>query len=106
MESPTTGSGWTSLRKSAKMIAPGSARQAWYSLILYQLPRGVGYVIEKRSGPKGSKGVNEMWFRHSFEEADLKFNAIIRRKLGQSGPRKYVQVSDIDSAPDQSDLWP
>jgi hypothetical protein len=70
------------------------------------LPRGVGFVIEKRSGPKGSKGISEMWYRHTLEEANGKYNTILRRKIGKSGPRQYVEVDEFEPGKDQIDLWP
>jgi hypothetical protein len=100
MESAVSGSGWTRLRKSVKLIAPRSARRAWYSLSLYQLPYDSGFVIEKRSGPAGSPGTDEKWYRHSQADAESKYNSILRRKLGQSGPRQYVEVSKSEPAPD------
>jgi hypothetical protein len=106
MESAKKGSGWTKLRRSAKLIAPGSPRQAWYSLTLYQLPYDNGFVVEKRSGSKGSKGTNEMWYRSSLVEAEKKFNAILRSKTGKNGPRQYIEVAEFEPAPNQFDLWP
>jgi hypothetical protein len=106
MPSDRSGSGWTKLRRSAKMIARGSARRSWYSLVLFQLPYGSGYVIEKISGAKGSSGTNEMWFRNSLEKAERKFKSILRRKLGNGGPRQYEEVSEFDPVTDQLDLWP
>jgi hypothetical protein len=91
------------MRKSAKLMAPGSARRAWYSLTLYQLPYCCGFVIDKRSGPKGSIGTEEMWYRFSYEDAERKFNSILRRKVGKSGPKQYIEVAEFDS-PDQIDL--
>lgn len=104
MESAPKGSGWTRMRKSVKLIAPGSARRAWYSLSLYQLPYDGGFVIEKISGPEGSPGTNEKWFRHSQEDAERKYNSILRRKLGKSGLRQYVEVSDFEPVPDLFEL--
>lgn len=106
MESDTAGSRWTRLRKSVKLLAPKSARRAWYSLTLYQLPHGSGFVVEKRSGPAGSPGTSEQWYRHSLEDAERKFNAIIRRKIGKSGPRQYEEVAEFEPEMDQFDLQP
>jgi hypothetical protein len=105
MENDSDGSGWTRLCKSVKLMAPGSACRAWYSLTLYQLPHGTGFVIQKRSSPKGSTGMSEMWYRHTFEEAEKRFNSIFRQKVGKSGPRQYVEVPEFEP-PDQCDLWP
>lgn len=64
-----------------------SARKAYYIVSLYYLP-GAGYIIRKRSGAAGSRGVTESYFRQTYSEAIEKKLKLINGKLHKGSREK------------------
>jgi hypothetical protein len=66
-----------------------SIRKAQYHLCLYELAYGQGYAISKESGSTGQRKLSESWYRDTLEQADKKYEGIIRQKTSRSEGRKY-----------------
>lgn len=67
-----------------------SIRNAWYELRVLKFADG--YVVEKKSGVEGSKGLTESYYRSSLPEAEEKFFSILNAKIRGNSRRKYRRV--------------
>jgi len=76
------------LIKEVDLVAD-SVRKAQYYLCLYLLGHGQGYKITKESGPFGHRKVTESWHRDTLDEADKKYEGIIRLKTTRIKGRRY-----------------
>ena len=68
-----------------------SVRKAWYEIILTAHPGG-GFLVTKRSGPAGSAGISETWFRWSLADAVVKFQNISVKKRAKRCGRIYKEI--------------
>ncbi len=66
-----------------------SVRKAQYHLSLCELPHDLGYVITKESGPSGHGKLAESWYRDSLEQAEKKYEGILRLKTSRTTGRQY-----------------
>lgn len=72
-------------------LQANSVRLAWYDVALYEHP-GEGYLIVRTSGPSGSKGFSETWFRWKYIDALLKYQTVVKKKTNKKRGRIYTPV--------------
>lgn len=73
---------------SQRLEANNSPRQAWYHVSVLEHPGG-GFLIMRRSGPAGSIGLTETWFRWTLPEAMLKYQGVVNKKTSKKKGRIY-----------------
>lgn len=71
------------------MLKANSSAGAWYQLRLLEIAEG--YVIEKRSGRRGTEGQMECWFRWTQLDAEKVFKKIYKAKTRPGRKRVYFE---------------
>src|SRR5262245_12062521 len=77
-----------------------SPRNAWYELELVELREG--FAVIKHSGQQAAKGVEDAWFRRTWDSAEKKYLDVIKQKTSRTTGRQYKEVPAVSQ---QLGLW-
>ena len=73
-------------------LEANSVKHPYYEISIYRLPAS-GFLIQKRSGAQGSRGVVENWWRPGLRQAIEKKGQLIASKLNKKKGRVYTVIS-------------